>query len=271
MSDRRVAFVTGAARGIGQALCVRLSEAGIDIVGVDVGRQLAGVDYPMPTSQGLEQSRDLVNDAGGRMVAVQADVRDAGQLRSALDAGLGHFGRLDIVLPNAAIAPLMGTYDDPEKVWQEVIDVNLTGAWNTVRVTVPAIVEGGRGGCVVFTNSLAGLRGLGAGTTAFNAYTASKHGLAGLAKTLARELGPHGIRVNSVHPGAVNTPMLVNDAMTGFMTDPANADYATLVHPALPVEIIEPRDVAEAVLWLTSDAARHITGVSLPVDAGLAL
>src|SRR5215472_11841992 len=135
----------------------------------------------------------------------------------------------------------------------------------------PGPRRGGRGGCVVFTNSLAGLRGLGAGTTAFNAYTASKHGLAGLAKTLARELGPHGIRVNSVHPGAVNTPMLVNDAMTAFMTDPANADYATLVRPALPVQIIEARDVAEAVLWLTSDAARHITGISLPVDAGLAL
>ena len=140
-----------------------------------------------------------------------------------------------------------------------------------MRVTVPAVIEGGRGGCVIFTNSLAGLRGLGAGTTAFNAYTASKHALVGLARTLARELGPHHIRVNSIHPGGVNTPMTVNQAMTAFMTDPANVGYATLVRPALSVELLEPREIAEAVVWLASDAARHITSVSLPVDAGMAL
>jgi NAD(P)-dependent dehydrogenase (short-subunit alcohol dehydrogenase family) len=252
-------------------MCVRLAEEGIDIVGVDVGRQLASVDYPMPSGEGLDESRELVNQAGGHMVAVRADVRDSHQLRSALDAGLERFGRLDIILPNAAIAPVRGADDDSERVWREVIDVNLTGAWNTVRVTVPAVIEGGRGGCVIFTNSLAGLRGLGAGTAAFNAYTASKHALVGLARTLARELGPHHIRVNSIHPGGVNTPMTVNQAMTAFMTDPANVGYATLVRPALSVELLEPREIAEAVVWLASDAARHITGVSLPVDAGLAL
>jgi SDR family mycofactocin-dependent oxidoreductase len=270
MVERRAAFVTGAARGIGQALCIRLAEEGIDVVGVDVGRQLASVDYPMPSSEGLDESCELVNEAGGHMVAVQADVRDRHQLRSALDAGLERFGRLDIILPNAAIAPV-GSDGDSEEVWQEVIDVNLTGAWNTVRVTVPAVIDGGRGGSIIFTNSLAGLRGLGAGTTAFNAYTASKHALVGLARTLARELGPHRIRVNSIHPGGVNTPMTVNEAMSAFMTDPANVGYATLVRPALSVELLEPREIADAVVWLASDAARHITGVSLPVDAGLAL
>ena len=128
MVERRAAFVTGAARGIGQAMCVRLAEEGIDIVGVDVGRQLASVDYPMPSGEGLDESRELVNQAGGHMVAVRADVRDSHQLRSALDAGLERFGRLDIILPNAAIAPVRGADDDSERVWREVIDVNLTGA-----------------------------------------------------------------------------------------------------------------------------------------------
>jgi NAD(P)-dependent dehydrogenase (short-subunit alcohol dehydrogenase family) len=224
----------------------------------------------MPSSEGLDESRELVNEAGGHMVALQADVRDGHQLRAAVDAGLERFGRLDIIVPNAAIAPVRAD-DDSEQIWREVIDVNLTGAWNTVRVTVPAVIDAGRGGSVIFTNSLAGLRGLGAGTTAFNAYTASKHALVGLARTLARDLGPHHIRVNSIHPGGVNTPMTVNDAMTAFMSDPANVGYATIVRPALSVELLEPREIADAVVWLASDAARHITGVSLPVDAGLAL
>jgi SDR family mycofactocin-dependent oxidoreductase len=271
MSDLagRVALVTGAARGLGQALCVCLAEEGVDIVGVDIGRQIATVDYPMPAAEALEGTRSLVEAAGSTMRAVQADVRDATSMQAAVDGCVRQFGRLDIVLANAAIAPLRGPAGEEEGTWHDVIDVNLTGAWNTVHAALPAVIAGGRGGSVVFTNSTAGLRGLGGGTVAFCAYTAAKHALVGLARTLARDVGRHGIRVNTVHPAGINTPMIVNEAAAAFMAE--NPEFTSSVHPALPVQMMEPRDVSEAIVWLVSDAARYVTGVALPVDAGCAL
>jgi SDR family mycofactocin-dependent oxidoreductase len=271
MSDLagRVALVTGAGRGLGRAVCARLAEEGVDIVGVDIGRQIRTVDYPMPGAGALEETRSLVEAAGARMIAVQADVRDAAAMREAVDGCVGEFGRLDIVVANAAIAPLRGPAGQEEDVWHDVIDVNLTGAWNTVHAALPAVIEGGRGGSVVFTNSTAGLRGLGGGTVAFCAYTAAKHALVGLARTLARDVGRHSIRVNTIHPADINTPMLVNEAAAAFMAE--STEFTSSVHPALPVQMMEPRDVSEAIVWLVSDAARYVTGVALPVDAGWAL
>lgn len=265
----QVALVTGAARGLGRAVSVRLAEEGVHIVGVDIGRQITTVDYPMADAAALDETRALVEATGSRMIAVLADVRDSGQMQDAVDVTVREFGRLDIVLPNAAIAPLRGPIGEEEATWHDVIDVNLTGAWNTAHAALPAVIEGGRGGSVVFTNSTAGLRGLGGGTVAFCAYTAAKHALVGLARTLARDVGKHGIRVNTIHPAGINTPMMVNEAAKAFMAE--NTEFTSSVHPALPVGFMEPRDVSEAILWLVSDAARYVTGVALPVDAGCAL
>lgn len=267
--EGRVALVTGAARGLGRALCLRLADSGAHVIGVDIGRQIATVDYPMAGADDLEETARLVSVAGGRMVAGQADVRDPEQLQAVVDDGLEQFGRIDVILPNAAIAPLEGPDDEARATWRDVIDVNLTGAWNTVQAALPAMIDGGRGGSIVFTSSTAGLRGLGGGTAAFSAYTASKHALVGLARTLARDLGKHSIRVNTVHPAGINTPMVVNDAAAAFMAD--HPDFVASVRPALPVQFLEAADVSEAIVWLSSDAARYVTGVALPVDAGCAL
>jgi SDR family mycofactocin-dependent oxidoreductase len=267
--EGRVALVTGAARGLGRAVCVRLAEEGVHIVGVDIGRQITTVDYPMADAASLDETRSLVEAAGVRMRTVQADVRNLAAMRDAVAMAVQEFGRLDIVLPNAAIAPLRGPAGQEDQTWHDVIDVNLTGAWNTAHAALPAVIEGGRGGSVVFTNSTAGLRGLGGGTVAFCAYTAAKHALVGLARTLARDVGRHGIRVNTIHPAGINTPMMVNDAATAFMAE--NPEFTSSVHAALPVGFMEPRDVSEAILWLVSDSARYVTGVALPVDAGCAL
>jgi SDR family mycofactocin-dependent oxidoreductase len=265
----RVALVSGAARGLGRDVSIRLAEEGATVVGLDIGRQISTVDYPMAADDDLEETKSLVEAVGSRMLAMRADVRDAAQLRSVVEATRSEFGRLDIVLANAAIAPLRGPEGENEAIWRDVIDVNLTGAWNTVQAGLPLVIEGGRGGAVVFTNSTAGLRGLGGGTVAFCAYTAAKHGLVGLARTLARDVGRHGIRVNTVHPAGINTPMIVNNAASDFMSE--NPEFTASVHPALPVGFMEPRDISEAILWLVSDAARYVTGVALPVDAGCAL
>jgi SDR family mycofactocin-dependent oxidoreductase len=267
--DGRVALVTGAARGLGRALCVRLAEEGADVVGLDLGAQVRTVDYAMSTTSGLDDTVAAVEAAGGRMLAKRADVRDLGRLREIVADATDRFGHLDIVLANAAIAPVRGATGDDEQVWRDVIDVNLTGAWNTASAAIPAMISGEHGGAIVFTSSTAGLRGLGGGTAAFNAYTASKHALVGLARTLARDLGRHGIRVNTIHPGGINTPMIANETATAFVAE--HPDYANAVRPALPVGVLEPRDVADAVIWLVSDAAKYVTGVALPVDAGLAL
>jgi SDR family mycofactocin-dependent oxidoreductase len=267
--EGRVALITGAGRGLGRAVSVRLAEEGVHIVGIDIGRQIETVDYPLAEGTALEETRELVASAGTSLLAIRADVREAAQMREAVVAARGAFGRLDIVLPNAAIAPLRGPEGQEDATWRDVIDVNLTGAWNTANAAIPLLIEGGRGGSIVFTSSTAGLRGLGGGTAAFSAYTAAKHGLVGLARTLARDVGRHRIRVNTIHPAGMNTPMMVNDAAAAFFAE--NPDFTDSVHPALPDAFMEPRDVSEAILWLVSDAARFVTGVALPVDAGSAL
>jgi SDR family mycofactocin-dependent oxidoreductase len=267
--EGRVALVTGAARGLGQAVSVRLAEEGVHIVGIDLDRPIATVDYPLAGPTQLGETEALVVAAGTRMLAIKADVRDADAMAAAVASALDAFGRLDIVLPNAAIAPMRGPEGQDNATWRDVIDVNLTGAWHTAQAALPAVIAGGRGGSVVFTSSTAGLRGLGGGTAAFCAYTAAKHGLVGLARTLARDVGSHNIRVNTIHPAGMNTPMMVNDATAAYFAE--NTAMTSVVHPALPESFMEPREVAEAIVWLCSDAARFVTGVALPVDAGAAL
>lgn len=261
----RVAFVTGAARGQGRAHAVRLAREGVDIVAVDICADIASMNIPCATLDDLAETERLVTAAGGRIVARQADVRDFEAISDALAAGFAEFGRLDIVIANAGIVRL-GTEVDPLAEWRDIIDVNLTGVYHTVHAATPMLVDGGRGGSIVMIGSTAALRGAHSAVAGGLAYTASKRALVGLAQVLARHLGPHSIRVNVVHPTGVSTKLLLNQAMRELFEsrDPSVASMQN----ALPVSVLEPEDIAEAVAWLVSDHARYITGVSLPVDAG---
>jgi SDR family mycofactocin-dependent oxidoreductase len=263
--EGKVAFITGAARGQGRAEAVRLASDGANIVAVDLCDQIASVLYPMSTPEDLASTVKLVEDAGARIVAQQADVRDQDSLRMAVQTGLDQFGRLDIVVANAGIAPMQSGEDG----WRDVIDVNLTGVHNTVEAAIPAMVEQGEGGSIVLTSSAAGLAGIGSHDAGAIGYTAAKHGVVGLMRLYANLLAPHSIRVNSVHPSGVDTPMINNEFTRNWLAKMVEESDTTLgMGNAMPVDVLQPEDVANAVAWLVSDQARYITGVTLPVDAG---
>jgi NAD(P)-dependent dehydrogenase (short-subunit alcohol dehydrogenase family) len=197
-----------------------------------------------------------------RMVARAADVGDCAALTGAVDEGVAELGRLDIVSANAGIATFSeNAWSMEDDVWEETIAVNLTGVWKTLKAAIPAMIDAGNGGSIVITSSTAGIKGM----AGIAHYDSSKHGVVGLMRTLAIELAPHSIRVNTVHPTGVNTPMVVNDYMAQFLTD----DFAASnMMNLLPVEMVEAVDISNAVLWLASDEARYVTGTCLPVDAG---
>ncbi|HKT06053.1 MAG TPA: mycofactocin-coupled SDR family oxidoreductase [Rugosimonospora sp.] len=272
--EGKVAFITGAARGQGRSHAVRMAEEGADIIALDICRQVDSVPIPMSTPEDLEETVAQVKARGRGIVAAQGDVRDFDALKSVVDEGVAQFGRLDIVVANAGLAAdgaAMESMD--EKLWRDSIDVNLTGVWLTAKASIPHIVAGGRGGALVLTNSVGGLKA----HPNIGNYVSAKHGLVGVMRTLAVELAPYNIRVNSVHPSQVNTPMLMNE-MTYRMfrpdlENPTQDDMAMvsqMMH-LLPTPWIEAEDVANAVLFLVSDDARFITGVTLPIDAGALL
>jgi SDR family mycofactocin-dependent oxidoreductase len=261
--DGKVAFITGAARGQGRAEAVRLASDGASIIAVDICDQIASVPYPLATPDDLALTVKLVEDTGARIVAQQADVRDQVALKSALQAGVDELGRLDIVVANAGIAPMQS---GPEG-WQDVIDVNLTGVYHTAEVAIPTLVEQGDGGSIVLTSSVVGLVGMGSDDPGAIGYVAAKHGIVGLMRLYANLLAPHSIRVNSVHPAGVDTPMINNEATRQWLGSIA-AKTPQEMGNALPVQVLQPEDIANAVAWLVSDEARYITGVTLPVDAG---
>lgn len=262
----KVAFITGAARGQGRAEALRLAADGADIIAIDLCDQIESVPYPLATPDDLAATVKLVEDAGGRIVAVQADVRDEQALRAALQTGVDRFGRLDIVVTNAGIAPMQSGPDG----WRDVVDVNLTGAHHTVEAAIPIMVAQGDGGSIVLISSAAGLIGVGGGDRGSLGYTAAKHGVVGLMRAYANFLAPHSIRVNTIHPTGVDTPMINNEFTRGWLKHIAEELNApTDFSNALPVQVIQSEDVANAVAWLVSDQARYITGVTLPVDAGI--
>lgn len=264
--DGKVAFITGAARGQGRAHAVRLASAGADIIAVDLCEQITSVPYPLSSSDDLAETVEMVKNAGGRIVAETADVRDSAMLKAALQAGVDVFGRVDIVVANAAIAPMTA-----EDAWRDVIDVNLTGVYNTVEVAAPIMVGQGDGGAIVLISSAAGLAGMGTDAAGSVGYTAAKHGVVGLMRVYANILAPHSIRVNTVHPSGVDTPMINIDSTRQWLATMSERGAGYNVRSltnALPVAVLEPEDIAEAVLWLVSDSARYVTGVTLPVDAG---
>jgi (+)-trans-carveol dehydrogenase len=269
--DGKVAFVTGAARGQGRSHAVRLAEEGADIIAVDLCAQIGSVQYPMATPEDLAQTVKDVEALDRRIVATQADVRDYRGLRAALDDGVARLGRLDIVAANAGIMSYGLAADIDETAWQDVLDIDLTGVWHTAKAAIPHLIAGGRGGSMVLTSSSAGLIPY----QHLAHYVAAKHGVVGLMRTLAIELAPHFIRVNTVNPTGVNTPMVRNEpSMRRFLPDvedPTDEQFAAVAASknALPIPWVEPRDVSNAVLFLASDEARYITGIALPIDAGV--
>jgi SDR family mycofactocin-dependent oxidoreductase len=261
----RTAFITGAARGQGRAEAVKLASEGADIIAVDLCDQIASVPYPMSTPDDLAVTVKLVEDTGARIVATQADVRDRAALKNALKAGVEELGgRLDIVVANAGIAPMAG-----ETAWQDVIDVNLTGVYQTVDVAMRPMIKAGNGGSIVLISSVAGLVGLASPMAGSMGYAAAKHGIVGLMRVYANLLASQNIRVNSIHPAAVNTPMIDNEFIRSWLDGLAQETQGGPdMGNALPVQALEPEDIANAVYYLVSDAGRYVTGVTLPVDAG---
>jgi len=262
--EGKVAFITGAARGQGRAHAVKLASEGADIIAVDLCDQIASVPYPLATPEDMAATVKLVEETGARIVAREADVRDRAGLKTALLEGVDELGRLDIVIANAGIAPMAG-----EDAWQDVIDVNLTGVYHTVDVAMRPMIKQGEGGSIVLTSSVAGLVGLASPMAGSLGYAAAKHGIVGLMRVYANILAAHSIRVNSVHPAGVKTPMIDNEFTRSWLEGVAQESQGGPdMGNALPVEMLDPEDIANAVFWLVSDAARYVTGVTLPVDAG---
>ena len=272
--EGKVAFISGAARGQGRAHAVRLAQEGADIIAVDICKQIDSVAIPLSTPEDLAETADLVKGHNRRIYTAEVDVRDYAALKAAVDAGVEQLGRLDIIVANAGIGNGGNTLDKTSEVdWTDMIDVNLGGVWKTVKAGVPHILSGGQGGSIILTSSVGGLKAY----PHTGHYVAAKHGVVGLMRTFAVELGQHMIRVNSVHPTNVNTPLFMNEpTMKLFRPDLENPGpedlkvIAQMMH-TLPVGWLEPEDVSNAVLFLASDEARYITGVTLPIDAGSCL
>ncbi|GAA4804395.1 mycofactocin-coupled SDR family oxidoreductase [Tomitella cavernea] len=261
--DGQVAFITGAARGQGRAEAVALASEGANIIAVDVCAEFETTSYPGATRDDLDETVRLVEQTGGKIVASVADTRDFDGLAAALKAGTDAFGRLDAVIANAGICVGRMSWEITAAEWQEMIDVNLTGTFNTAKAAIPYLIEQGEGGAMVFTSSESGLKG-----TPFTAhYTATKFGNVGLAKTMANELGEYKIRVNTVHPAGVRTGMDMSADMNPLMDKYAHT-LSPIFMNSLPYEILEAGDVAAVVAWLCSDEAKYMTGVQLPVDFG---
>jgi len=268
--DGKVAFISGAARGQGRAHAVRMAEEGADIIGFDVCQQIDTVEYEMSTPADLAHTVSLVEATGRRIVASPADARDFDQVRAVLDEGVRELGRVDIVVANAGIYSGTGEHGRMPQAWHDAIDVLLTGVYHTCEAAIPQMIGQGDGGAVVITSSTAGLKGVITDRAASNpgtlGYYAAKHGVVGLMRQYATSLAPHRIRSNSIHPTGVDTPMVNNEAFgRWFQEFPAVARTMTNL---LPVPMVEPVDIANAAVFLCSDAGRYITGVTLPVDAG---
>ncbi len=270
--EGKVAVITGAARGQGRSHAVRLAQEGADIIAVDVCKRISSnSEIPAPTPDDLAETADLVKGLNRRIVTAEVDVRDYDALKAAIDNGVEQLGRLDIICANAGIGNGGQTLDKTsEDDWQDMIDVNLSGVWKTVKAGVPHLISQGQGGSIILTSSVGGLKAY----PHTGHYIAAKHGVVGLMRTFAVELGQHFIRVNSVHPTNVNTPLFMNEGtMRLFRPDlqnpgPEDLKVAAQFMHVLPIGWVEPVDISNAVLFLASDESRYITGLPLTVDAG---
>ena len=260
--EGKVAFITGAGRGQGRSHAVRLAEEGADIIATDILGDYRSVAYPMATADDLAETVRLVEALDRRIVAGQADVRDADSLRELLHDGVSRLGRLDIVSANAGICSVQTWDQVTPEIWQDTLDTNLTGVWNTLVAAVPHLIEGG-GGSMIATASTSGIKGV----PFLSPYVAAKHGVVGIVRSLANELARHHIRVNTVLPAGVNTPMLMGLGALAPLLE-IDPTLGGVFENTLPVTFIEPRDVSEAVLFLASDESRYVTGLEFTVDAG---
>jgi (+)-trans-carveol dehydrogenase len=268
----KVAFITGAARGQGRSHAIRLAQEGADIIAVDVCEDVDTVPYKGARQEDLAETVKAVEALDRRIVASQADVRDYASLKNALDDGVAQLGRLDIVSANAGIFSTAPTAELTEEEWGQMIDINLSGVWRTCKAAIPHLVAN-NGGSIIITSSGAGLKGF----PNFAHYVSAKHGVVGLMRTLALELAPHSIRVNSIHPTNVNTDMIQNDTIYRLFVpgsqNPTKEEFAAVSQSmqALPIPWVEPVDISNALLFLASDEGRYITGVTFPVDAGIVI
>ena len=271
--DGKVALITGAARGMGRAQAVRFAQEGADIVAVDVCAPVEHATTPGAAPEDLAETVRLVESLGRKICAFEVDVRDQQALDDAVAQGVAALGRLDVVCATAGISSSGRATEMETECWQTMLDVNLTGVWRTCKAAIPHLVDGGRGGSIVLVSSIAGLRGL----VSVGHYTAAKHGVVGLMKSLANELAPHRVRVNTIHPANTRTPMIENPAtMRTFcpgVENPTREQFEAGLQSMhlLPVAMIEPEDIANASLFLASEESRYITGVTLPVDGGSCL
>ena len=272
--DGKVAFITGGARGQGRSHALRMAQEGADIIAVDIEGQIDTVPYGLSTPEDMAETVRQIEALDRRIVASQADVRDFGALKAALDDGVAQLGKLDIVSANAGIGGF-GTMEElSEEQFDDVMDVNLKGVWHTAKAAIPHL-KANKGGSMILTSSSLALRG----EQNIGHYVAAKHGVVGLMKTLALELAPEFIRVNSVHPTIVDTDFIQNAATYALFAPDLPEEERTReavaprfqVGNALPIPWVEAVDISNAVLWLASDESRYVTGVTLPVDAGWAL
>jgi SDR family mycofactocin-dependent oxidoreductase len=268
-AEGKVAFISGIARGQGRSHAVRLAEEGADIIGFDICADNPSVEYPLATQADLEETIALVEKFGRRAHAVVADVRDYDAVKAVVDAGVAQFGRLDIVLANAGIMPITGQQRLANDAFYTAVDVMLSGVFNTVHASIPHLRAGGRGGSIIITSSTNGIVGGRADSSpGILGYAAAKHGVVGLMRAWANTLAPENIRVNTLHPTGVASPMVVNEAFGRYVAE--YPEIAANLQNPLPVPngLLEPSDVSDIVLHLVSDAGRYTTGTTVVVDAG---
>ena len=274
--DGRVAFITGAARGQGRAHAIRLATDGADIIAVDICRPISDtITYPLGTSEELAETVQAVEATGRKVLAREVDIRDLEALQKVVADGVEQFGRLDIVVANAGVLSWGRMFEMSEEQWDTVIDVNLNGTWRTIRAAVPAMIEAGNGGSIIIVSSSAGLKA----TPGNGHYSASKHGLVAMTNALAIEVGEFGIRVNSIHPYSIETPMVEKKAMMDLFTKHPSYVHSFSPMPYQPVnhqgkkglmEFMMPEEVSDVVAWLAGDGSATISGSQIAVDRGTA-
>jgi SDR family mycofactocin-dependent oxidoreductase len=266
----KVAFITGAARGQGRAHAVRLAADGASVIISDICADIAAIPYPMASREDLEETARLAEKSGGKVSVQVADVRDLAALRAAYDGGLAEVGTdaADIVIANAGGMSYPADEVDEADAFRESIEVLLIGVWNTLKVSMASMIAAERGGSIVLTSSTSAMRGFVGGEGGLDGYTAAKSGVLGLMRAYANLLAPHNIRVNTIHPTGVNSGMVQNEAFGRWAVKAMGETPISSAHNVLPVQLLEPEDVANAVAWLVSDEAKFLTGVALPIDAG---
>lgn len=268
--EGKVAVITGAARGQGRSHAVRLAQGGADIIAIDLCKPIDSLEYPLSSPQDLQETVALIEGEGRKVAAFEADVRDAEGLKRAIDDGVTQLGAPQIVLANAGIMPVLGKAAFAHQAWLDAIDVMLTGVVNTIDASIPHMLEAGQGGSIVITSSTAGFKGYATSPRVASkgllGYVAAKHGAVGVMRFYAGAYASENIRVNTVHPTGVNTPMVANEGFGTWVAE--NQEMVGALRNLLPVELIEAADVTNVVEFLCTDEARYITGVALPVDAG---